>query len=214
MKSARRTSRRLALSVLSVVLAGAFTVPAAAAAAAATKPTTPVPVCSGAKAPVVDVTQDVEHQPFVPGRDGRIWADFTYSQHLRIWSVGGNQYCVRKDVTGTWVSVAGPSPALTGTISDGVTGTLTSTEFWMWTGKLSPIRPTSGYLGTVNADCTTVDTCADDSYLLSQFYWPNGYQHCQIVRAEADVDGGTHGDLRFVINGDVNRVNVTGDITG
>jgi hypothetical protein len=67
----------------------------------------------------------VLNQPFLLARDGHVWANFSYTQHLRIWTVGARQYCVRKDFEGAWVSIAGLSPGLTGTISDGLTWTFT-----------------------------------------------------------------------------------------
>jgi hypothetical protein len=144
-----------------------------------------------------------------------MWANFDYTQHLRIWSAGADQYCVRKDFEGTWVSIAGLSPALSGTISEGVTGTFHSTEYWEWTGELTPTVPTSGYLGVVDADCTAVDVCADDSYLIvNKYYFPaQGYRHCSTVRANAEVDGGEHGHLSVSFSGG-RRLSVTGDITG
>lgn len=195
-----------------VVATGSAVVTAAPATA---KPWTPVPACAGAKNLVVDVTQDVENQPFLPARDGHMWANFSYRQHVRIWRVGAREYCVRKDLEGTWVSHAGASPGLTGTISDGLTGTFTNTTYWDWTGKLTPIAPVSGYLGTVHADCTDVGVCADDAYLVvDKYYFPQGTQHCNSVRLDTEVDGGDHGHISLTINGDVNRVDATGDITG
>ena len=182
---------------------------------AVAKPATPVPVCAAAHDLVVDVTQDVRNQPFLPALDGHMWANFSYTQHLRIWNVGGHQYCVRKDTEGTWVSFAGLSPGLTGTISAGLTGTFTDTTFWEWTGTLAPTAPTSGDLGVVHADCTAVDVCADDSYLIvEKFYFSQGTQHCNSVRRNLEVDGGAHGHISLSIDGDVNKVNATGDITG
>jgi len=214
MRSTKSLSRRVVMSVLSALSVAAVTIPMAAAPAAA-KPTTPIPVCAGAKDLVVDVTQDVRNQPFLLARDGHMWANFTYHQHLRIWTVGAHQYCVGKDFEGTWVSVAGLSPGLTGTISDGLTGTFLSTEYWEWTGQLSPIAPTSGYLGQINADCTAVGVCADDSFLIvDKFYFPGTTQHCNSVRLNTEVDGGEHGHISLSTNGDVQKVSGTGDITG
>jgi hypothetical protein len=185
------------------------------AAPALAKPTTPVPVCAGAKDLVVDVTQDVLNQPFLPARDGHMWANFSYAQHLRIYTVGAHQYCLRKDFVGTWVSIAGLSPGLTGTVSDGLIGTFTDTTNWEWTGTLRPLAPTSGYLGVVDAGCTAVDVCANDSYLIAdKFYFPDGSHHCNSVRRDLEIDGGEHGHISFIIDGDPNRVSATGDITG
>jgi hypothetical protein len=214
MYDTKALSRRVVRIVLSTLSFGALTM-AVTALPAAAKPTTPVPVCAGANELVVDVTQDVLNQPVLPARDGRMWADFSYTQHLRIWTLGGRQYCVRKDLEGTWVSIAGSSPGLTGTISDGLTGTFTDTTYWEWTGTLAPTAPTSGYLGVVHADCTAVDVCADDSYLIvDTFYFPQGALHCNSVRRDLEVDGGDHGHITLTIDGDVNRVNASGDITG
>jgi hypothetical protein len=215
MPSTKRLSTRVAMTVLSALSVGAVLIPVTAAPAAA-KPTTPIPVCAGAKDLVVDVTQDVRNQPLMPAADFHMWANFSYTQRLRIWTVGASQYCVRKDFEGTWVSIAGLSPGLTGTISDGVTGTFHSTEHWMWTGELTPLAPTSGYLGEVNADCTAVDVCADDDYLIvNKYYFPPGTtRHCTTVRANMEVDGGAHGHISLSINGGLHKVSATGDITG
>jgi hypothetical protein len=202
------------MSVLGALSIAAAVIPVTAGSAAA-KPSTPVPVCAGAKDLAVDVTQDVLNQPVLPARDGHMWANFSYTQHLRIWSVGARQYCVRKDFVGTWVSVAGLSPGLTGTISDGLTGTFQNTEYWEFTGELAPIAPTSGYLGVVHADCTAVGVCADNSYLIvDTFYFSQGWEHCNSVREDLEVDGGEHGHISLIIDGDLNRVSASGDITG
>jgi hypothetical protein len=214
MPSTKRLSRRVVMIVLSTLSVGAVSIPVTAAPAAA-KPTTPIPVCAGARDLVVDVTQDVRDQPFLPARDGHMWANFSYAQHLRIWTVGAHQYCVRKDFEGTWVSIAGLSPGLTGTISDGLTGTFTDTTYWEWTGTLAPIAPTSGYLGEVHADCTAVDVCADDSFLIvEKYYFSQGTQHCNSVRRNLEVEGGEHGHISLSIDGGLNKVNGIGDITG
>jgi hypothetical protein len=80
MRSTRRLSTRVVMTVLSALSFGAVSVPVTAAPAAA-KPTTPIPVCAGAKDLVVDVTQDVRNQPFLPARDGRMWANFSVRPH-------------------------------------------------------------------------------------------------------------------------------------
>lgn len=205
-------SKRLIMSAVLALSLGAASVASAAPAAASSGT---VPVCSGAKELVVDVTQDVRDQPLLPARDGHMWATFDYTQHLRIWSVGTRQYCVRKDYEGTWDSVAGLSPGLSGTISDGVTGTFHGAELWSWTGELAPDAPTSGHLGEVQAGCTDVDECADDSYLIvNKLYFPQGWAHCRIVRGSIHVDGGSHGHLTVTVDGTPRGVQGVGDITG
>ena len=214
MLTTKRLSGRAVRTFLGAVALGVASVSMTAAPAVA-QPTTPVPVCAGAKALVVDVTQDVLNQPFLPARDGHMWATFSYTQHLRIFAVGAHQYCLRKDFEGTWVSIAGVSPGLTGTISDGVTGTFADTTYWEWTGTLRPLAPTFGYLGVVDAACSAVDVCGDDSFLIvDKFYFPDGSHHCNSVRRDLEIDAGEHGHISFIIDGDVNRVRATGDITG
>ena len=214
MHLAKRLSGRVVMTVLSTLSVGAALILTLAASADA-QTTTPVPVCAGTKDLVVDVTQDVLNQPLVPARDGHMWANFDYTQHLRIWAVGAHQYCVRKDFQGTWVSRAGASPSLTGTISDGITGNFQGTEWWEWTADLSPTAPTSGNLGVVNADCTAVDVCADDSFLVvNKYYFPiDGYRHCSLVRSTLEIDGGRHGLISLSYDGG-RRLSFTGDITG
>ncbi|RHW27266.1 hypothetical protein D0Z08_08855 [Nocardioides immobilis] len=212
MRSTQRLSRRVLAAVLGALSVSAILVPGSAAPAAA-EPTTPPPFCAGAKDLAVDVTQDVRDQPLLPARDGHMWARFNYTQHLRIWQVGDRQYCVRKDYEGTWESVAGLSPGLTGTIPDGLTGTFHGSEYWQWTGRLAPVAPTTGHLGEVDADCTDIDVCADDSYLIvTKYYFSQGTQHCVTVRANIEVDGGEHGHLSLTYNRG-RKVSGTGDIT-
>jgi hypothetical protein len=215
MSRATRLNRRIVTIVVSTLSAGAATL-AMTADPAAAKPTTPVPVCAGAHDLLVDVTQDVLDQPFLPARDGHLWASFSYTQHVRIWAVGVHQYCVRKDTAGTWVSVAGLSPGLTGTVRAGLTGTFTDTTYLEWTGTLSPSAPRSGYLGLVHADCTAVNVCADDRFLVVDTYYfpPGSTQHCNSVRRDLEVDGGELGLISFTVDGGLNKVDVNGDITG
>lgn len=213
MRTTTRPGRRLLTAALTALSAATLSMTAMAAPAVA-RPETPVPVCTGAKELLVDVTQDVENDYFLPARDGRMWASFDYTERVRIWSVGGRQHCVRTDYEGTWDSIAGPSPALTGTLSEGVTGTFTNTEFFMWTGNLVESAPTSGHLGSVDAGCTDVGVCADDSHLVvTNLYFGQGFQHCAAVRGTLEIDGGAHGHVTLTLVSP-HKVTATGDITG
>lgn len=210
MRSAKDLRSRFAVCALCL---GVLLIPLTAAPADAS-PSTPLPVCAGAKDLVVDVSQDVRNEAFMPAKDGHLWATFSYTQHLRIWAVGARQYCVRKDFdAGTWKSNAGLSPGLSGTISAGLTGTFQSTQYWVFTGRLAPLAPTSGHLGEVDADCTAVGVCVDDSYLIvDNFYFSQGWEHCATLRATLEVDGGEHGHMSLSIEGQ--KFSATGDITG
>jgi len=209
-----RATRRLVLILLGTLSVSAVLL-ATTAGPGVARPETPVPVCTATHDLVVDVTQDVLDQPFQLARDGHVWANFSYTQHVRIWAVGDGQFCVRKDVVGTWVSFAGLSPGLTGTISGGLTGTFTDTTYWEWTGTLTPLAPTSGYLGVVDAGCTADGVCTDTSFLVvDTYYFPGTTQHCNSVRRDLEIDGGAHGHISLVIDGNVNKVSASGDITG
>lgn len=213
MRSTNRLGSRILMTVLSALAGAAVSIQATAAPAAA-EPTAPDSVCAGAKDLVVDVTQDVRNEALLPARDGHMWATFDYTQHLQIWRVGAREYCVSKDYEGTWESVAGVSPGLTGTVPDGLTGTFHATDLWKWTGKLAPIAPTSGHLGEVDADCTDVGVCASDDYLIvTKFYFSQGTQHCAIVRSNIEVDAGEHGHISISIDRG-HKVTGGGDITG
>ncbi len=213
MNTTTRLSRRLVTSAAGVLAITALTMgPSAVPAAAA--PETPVPVCAGAKELLVDVTHDVENSHFILGRDGRMWASFDYSERVRIWKVGGRQHCVRLDAEGTFETIAGTSPGLTGTVSDGVTGTFADTEWFMWTGRFDANAPSSGHLGSVDAGCTPDEGCQDDShFLVSGLYFAQGTNHCTGVRGSLEMDAGAHGHISIALDGP-RKLTGTGDITG
>jgi hypothetical protein len=197
---ARRRSF-VATAILSLVAASAVVAGSASPAVADIKPT-----CAGAKEQVVDVTRSIRNVPDF-GVDGHIWALDSFEDRLRIWRVGTDRYCVRRDLEGTFETFAGPSPNLTGTVDQGITGTFTGTIMFTNTAEFLPQVPVSGYLGEVDAGCSQDGSCTTTVPSVVALYFPNGPRTFRFFWREAVFDGGSHGT--FIQNADGNF----GDIT-
>ena len=79
----------------------------------------------------------------------------------------------------------------------------------------TPLAPTSGYLGEVNADCTAVRVPTTSYLIVNTYYFPPGTtRHCTTVRADWEIDGGEHGHISFRLDGGALKFRATGDITG
>jgi len=91
---------------------------------------------------------------------GTAWANDTIDRQLQIWALGGGTYCASVSDQGSFVTLAGPSPDGTGTVSAGVTGKIkggyTTVAF---TGTPSTTLPVSGNLGTFDLKCTDANNC-------------------------------------------------------
>ena len=137
--SGRRRSF-VATAILSLVAASAVVAGSTSPAVADIKPT-----CAGAKTQVVDVTRSFRNLADF-GVDGHVWALDSFEDRLRIWRVGTDRYCVRRDMEGTFETFAGPSPNLTGTVDEGISGTFTGTVIFTNTAdscRRSPCPVTS-----------------------------------------------------------------------
>ena len=164
------------------------------------------PGCPEHKPLIVDVTQGVSNLDDI-GEAGNSWALDTLVQRIRIWEVGTNAFCVRRDDIGSFVSLAGISPAGTATISAGVTGTLVGTAFSSIRGTFSPTAPTSGHIGDVDAGCNQLGECASTAYRVSVRY----FTRVNTFRPgwfSVTYDGGSHGTFTQSTDGNA------GDITG
>lgn len=204
MKNTKIGARRrsfVATAILSLVGASAvvagFTTPAVADIK---------PRCSGAKEQVVDVTRSIRNVPDF-GVDGHIWALDSFEDRLRIWRVGTDRYCVRRDLVGTFETFAGPSPNLTGTVDQGITGTFTGTVMFTNTAEFLPQVPVSGYIGEVDAGCSQDGSCTARVPSVVDLYFPGGPITFRFFWREAVFDGGPNGT--FIQNADGNF----GDIT-
>lgn len=154
--------RPIALAMSLAVMASIVSVPPALAS--------DKPGCPDDKPLVVDVTQGIANVDDV-GVAGNVWALDTVLERIRIWQTGTNQFCVRRDDSGSFTSFAGVSPAGTGTISAGVTGSLVGTDFLRIGGIFSPTVPTTGYIGSVDAGCNQQGQCTDTSYRVVARYF-------------------------------------------
>jgi hypothetical protein len=126
-------------------------------------PTMSIPINSSlpkppSGSPVIDVTFDVQNLPetgvdYSNGKNMYIWSLGTYTARFQAWLTGDNTYVVYSYDQGTFVSFAGKSPAGTGTIGAGVTGTTFDEFAFPLTGSLlpSPGKPVSGYIGSYDA---------------------------------------------------------------
>jgi hypothetical protein len=100
---------------------------------------------------VASVTYLVTGDP-VTGADGNVWATADYTRMLQVYRVSKNTYCATWRDSGTFVTVAGPSPAGTGTVDAGIIGKLTRTAVTTnFNATWQPKASTSGTLGTLAA---------------------------------------------------------------
>ncbi|MGW5240104.1 hypothetical protein ACWEOW_14340 [Monashia sp. NPDC004114] len=126
---------------------------------------------------------------------------------MRVWQVGTNHFCIRRDFHGTFRSFARVSPNLTGTVSAGVTGTDDGTDWAVFTGDWAPVVPLSGFVGDFDLGCTQDGSCAlhrGPGYL----FFSGGFQALHVRQFSLVYDGGDHGVWRESSDAS------TGDITG
>lgn len=93
------------------------------------------------------------------GSDGHVWALDDYTQHVQVWRIGQKHYCFRIEYDGTWTSFAGVSPGGTGTISEGLTGTLHAVRILRLNGEFNPQFPLSGHVADFDWNCGADGTC-------------------------------------------------------
>jgi hypothetical protein len=195
--------RRFLLLVVFTSVAVTAVVPITPASALA-KPRCPD---DGNKALVVDVTLSVKNVDDT-GLDGHVWALDDLAERLRIWQTGTNRYCVRKDDEGAFTSFAGVSPAGSGTISAGVTGSIEgATQYFVAEGRFAPTVPTSGYIGAFDPQCHQDGTCANDAHHFPNLYFSR-VNSFAFGWYSALYNGGGHGTWSVGTDG------TAGDITG
>lgn len=194
----RRARRLVSAAALGLVLANVGATPARAGES---------PVCAPqVKDQVADVTEHLRNWADL-GIDGHVWALTDDDVRIRVWKIGTNHYCVRRDIRGTFRSFAGVSPNLTGTVSADVTGTEEGTDWAVITGDWAPRVPLSGFIGDFDLGCTQDDVCAlhrGPGYL----FFDDAIKALQVRQFDLVYDGGDHGVWRESSDGS------TGDITG
>lgn len=194
-------ARRLLWGVVLALVLATVVSPAGAARAVES------PVCSPqVKDQVADVTERLRNWADI-GTDGHVWALTDDTVRIRVWTVGTNHFCVRRDIHGTFRSFAAVSPNLTGTVSAGVTGTEDGTDWAVITGDWAPRVPLSGFVGDFDLGCTQAGDCAlrrGPGYL----FFADDIKALHVRQFDLVYDGGDHGVWRESSDGS------TGDITG
>jgi hypothetical protein len=160
---------------------------------------------------VLYVTQTVVGQPDV-GLANNTWAADSYQRIISVVRVGRNTYCGATRVAGTFSTLAGASPGLTGKVLDGDVGFVYGGErTTVFTATWRPTVATYGSIGTVYCDVKRGCPAAID--------WPSLY-----FRDVAGYDdawwtfsyyGGTHGNwLNQADRSQGDIVDSSGDTTG
>ena len=136
-----------------LTLAAALCVLALGAVSTASAVSTYTTSCPAYSQLVVNVSYGVTGDP-VTDANGNVWATADYTRTLVVYRVPGakNTYCATWRDSGTFVTVAGPSPGGTGTVDAGILGRLTRTAVTTnFTAAFQPHAATSGALGTFAA---------------------------------------------------------------
>jgi hypothetical protein len=163
--------------------------------------------------PIIDVTFDVQNLPesgvdYSNGKNMYIWALITYTARFQVWLTNGGTYAVYLYGNGTFISFAGKSPAGTGTIGAGVTGTFYDEYAFPLTASLlpSPTKPVSGYIGSYDAKG---DQQGHFQYQpgLATYFQP-GFKAGSFLGSSESFASCGNGKFSWNMNG------VTGDITG
>ena len=186
-----------------VTLLGLLFVSGAPPAAAAT----PQPdSCRQDKPLVVDGTLTIDNVTDV-GSGGHVWALDKITERVRVWEIGPRLFCVKREADVTWISYAGISPAGTGTISAGVTGTAHGSKYLRVNGPFTPNYPTSGNIGHFDAQCQPDGNCAGIEPRIVTLYFPH-FVHLDFGWFDYLVTSAGRGTWHQTPDGD------TGDITG
>ena len=103
--------------------------------------------------------------------DGHVWALDAYNESIQIWRTGRNAYCVKKQAVGSFTTFAGVSPEGTGTVPSGVTGSFEATQYLKIHGTFSPTVPTTGFIGTFDAQCDQNGDCPGGEPRVTTLYF-------------------------------------------
>jgi subtilase family serine protease len=99
--------------------------------------------CGGGKL-VINVTQKVVNDAD-SGVAGNAWAFDSYNRQIQVWQTAPGTFCATVNYEGQFVTIAGPSPQDTGTVS----GTLVA----------APAYKTRGSVGTFDHGCSVDFVC-------------------------------------------------------
>jgi hypothetical protein len=188
----------LVVAVACVIAAGIARAPAASAGA---NPD----ACPTNKPMVVDV-MDTALNIADLGADLHVWALDSYNESIQIWRTGTNAYCVKKHAEGSFNTFADVSPEGTGTVRADVTGTFEATVYLKIHGTFAPTVPTTGNIGTFDAQCTQDGDCPGGEPRVTSLYFSRvtAFNPGWFL---ASYDAGTCGTWTQTVSGDI------GDIT-
>jgi len=108
---------------------------------------------------------------------GGVWATDNYNRKVQIWQTGEDTFCAIVSYKGGFVTDDGNSPQGTGTIVEGIKGTMQGGYRATFTGALKPdpAESTHGNLGTFDYDCDVETDPGDHSTCTGLFSWPSTY---------------------------------------
>ena len=126
--------------------------------------------CDESSPPLVDVRWEYRNTPGVyysfgfgvsmyrpvssDQSESHVWALATGTLELKMWSSSAGSECDSWHASGTFVTMTGSSPAGTGQLSYGLTGSFVASGGDTWTvGPFNPHPPTQGDLGHGGATC-------------------------------------------------------------
>jgi hypothetical protein len=139
------------------------------------------------------------------GADGHVWALDEMTNTIQIWHLGGDAYCVKVHSFGTSTTFAGLSPEGTGTVRAGVIASADGGWYERINGTFAPTVPTTGFIGTIDAQCSQDGTCAHPLPGVAGLYFTS-VQHDDFGAFTFTADAGACGTWRQTSSGD------TGDI--
>lgn len=105
------------------------------------------------------------------GTDGHVWALDFGTKYIQIWQIGENAYCVKRRDVGTFTTFGGPSPAGSGVVRYGVSGSFDGTTYLRIYGKFEPKVPTSGFIGDFDEQCRQDGSCSGTAPRASELYF-------------------------------------------
>ena len=102
---------------------------------------------------------------------GGYWAYDSYTKHVQVWDQFDGTYCARVTYNGSFVTVAGTSPAGTGPVAGGVTGTMGGGYTALITNSsFTPgTKRTKGSIGTKDFGCSITGGVASSCDYYSWF---------------------------------------------
>jgi hypothetical protein len=113
----------------------------------------------------------------VQGIKENVWATANYTRTIAVYRVSTSSYCVAWRDTGSFTTVAGPSPGGSGTVAAGISGPLTRTGVTTnFTATWQPNVPTSGYLGSYPAPVDWTSFYFGNVQGLDLVWWTNSYR--------------------------------------